>query len=162
MNVTSPSPGLSTFQTPLRTSLRPSPRIRIASDSSASDSIASDSIASDSIASDANVRPRVGASPARDASLAELRDTVNKVIGSVFYEPMLRATRDSALKGTIGHGGRGEEVFQGQLDQILAERIGQASGQSLSQTLVDRFARAARAHHNAVTSRQTLLPGVTA
>lgn len=92
----------------------------------------------------------------RDEAIDELRDTVNKVVGTVFYEPLLRSTRNSSLRADIGHGGRGEEVFQGQLDQILAERVGLASGGSLSQSLVDRFARAARAHHESNTFGGTI------
>lgn len=90
-----------------------------------------------------------GAGASETEALKRLRTTVNEVVGSVFFAPMLRSLRNSSLTGTFGHGGRGEEVFQAQLDQILAERAGKGARNSLSQTIVDRFARAAAAQAKA-------------
>jgi len=75
---------------------------------------------------------------ARD--LKRLRDTTGQIVGSVFYGTMLRAMRESTLKGKFGHGGRGEEVFGAQLDQILAERAGEASGSGVGEALYERLA----------------------
>jgi len=85
----------------------------------------------------------------RDRALGRLRETVDQVLGSVFYGPLLRGVRSSSLKGSVGHGGRGEDIFQAQLDQIFAERAGQAGSGGLGDTLYDRFARAAAAHAEA-------------
>ena len=79
-------------------------------------------------------------------ALSDLRDAVDRVLGSVFYGPLLQTMRSSSLKGAVGHGGRGEEIFQNQLDQLFAERAGQASNNGLGETLFNRFARAAVAH----------------
>jgi len=81
----------------------------------------------------------------KDASGAtRLRDTTQKVVGNVFYGTMLRALRASTLKGEYGHGGRGEEVFQAQLDQLLAEGAGQARKHDLVDVIVDRLAEQQR------------------
>jgi len=88
-------------------------------------------------------------SAAQTKALSELRTTVDHVVGSVFFEPLLRSMRNSVLKSTIGHGGRGEEIFQGQLDQVFAEQAGRSAAGSLNETLVARFSRAAIAHATA-------------
>jgi hypothetical protein len=93
------------------------------------------------------IKPNADA--AKTGALRELRTAVNEVVGSVFFAPLLRCMRNSPLKGTYGHGGRGEEVFQAQLDQILAERAGQAANNSLNRTIFDRLSRAAAAHGKA-------------
>ena len=57
--------------------------------------------------------------------LSRLREVTGKVVGNVFFGSMLKMMRDSKIKGTVGHGGRGEEVFSGQLHGILSERMGE-------------------------------------
>ena len=67
--------------------------------------------------------------------LDQLRETTGRVVGSVFYGAMLKMMRESSLKSEIGHGGRGEEAFAGQLDGVLAERLGEASQRGLGEVL---------------------------
>jgi len=74
---------------------------------------------------------RTAARPA----LAQLREVTGRVVGSVFYGAMLKMMRESSLKSPIGHGGRGEEAFAGQLDGVLAERLGEASKRGLGEVL---------------------------
>jgi len=76
-----------------------------------------------------------------DPSLRPLREAVNRVVGSVFYGTLLQQMRASSLKGTYGHGGRGEEVFAAQLDQVLAERAGQAGRSNIGEAIVRSYAR---------------------
>ena len=78
--------------------------------------------------------------------LARLRDAVDQTVGSVFYGTLLKTMRDSPLKGTIGHGGRGEEVFQNQLDQLFVERAGNAKSYDLNEAIFRRLADATVAH----------------
>ena len=68
-----------------------------------------------------------------------MRSVVDKVVGLTFYGTLLRAQRSASLQGSIGHGGRGEEIFGAQLDQVLAERAGVASGFNLSEVIVRRL-----------------------
>jgi Rod binding domain-containing protein len=67
--------------------------------------------------------------------LSRLRETAHRVAGSVFYGTLLKAMRESSLKGTYGHGGRGEEVFAGQLHGLWAEKLGLASGKGMGDVL---------------------------
>jgi len=70
-----------------------------------------------------------------------LRKAIDQLVGSVFYGAMLRSLRASTMKGDYGHGGRGEEVFQAQLDQIIAERAGQSQRYSLNNAIYERLAQ---------------------
>jgi Rod binding domain-containing protein len=73
------------------------------------------------------------------SKLSELREATGSVVGSVFYGTLLKNLRASELKGEYGHGGRGEEVFQAQLDQTLADQAGQAASFNLADIIVQQY-----------------------
>lgn len=75
--------------------------------------------------------------------LVALRQAADAAVGSIFVQPVLNAAYNGKLKGTIGHGGRGEEMFRNQLNQVLAEQLGKSTGWNLSEILVDRLGSAA-------------------
>ncbi len=72
---------------------------------------------------------------------AKLRKVVGEVVGSIFIAPMLKMARNEALQGKYGHGGRGERVFQAQLDQQLAQLVGGRMQNSLTESICDRLAK---------------------
>lgn len=74
-----------------------------------------------------------------------LRQATDQLVGSVFYGALLKNMRASGLRGEYGHGGRGEEVFAAQLDQILAEQAGRARGYDLSDAIMGQLDRQVRA-----------------
>ncbi len=76
----------------------------------------------------------------QSGALAQLRNSIDTVVGSVFYGKLLQTMRESPIKGNYGHGGRGEDVFAAQLDSILAERAGEARRYSLNDALYDHLA----------------------
>jgi hypothetical protein len=76
--------------------------------------------------------------------LEQLRRVTGQVVGSVFFGTLLKSMRESNLKGSIGHGGRGEEVFAAQLHGIWAEQAGQASEGRLTRALYGRLAEQQR------------------
>jgi hypothetical protein len=82
-----------------------------------------------------------------------LREAADRIVGSVFYGTLLRMQRESQLKGPYGHGGRGEEVFRGQLDQFLAEEAGRSRGFDISDAIVARFESQVRALASASVCR---------
>jgi Rod binding domain-containing protein len=77
--------------------------------------------------------------------LAKLRETADKLVGSVFYGTMLKAMRNSKIKGPYGHGGRGEEVFGAQLDGLYAEQMGRAQHSGLQQAVYRTLEKQQRA-----------------
>lgn len=72
-----------------------------------------------------------------------LRKSIDEFVGMVFYGQLLKAMRNSPLKSDIGHGGRGEDIFAGQLDIELSQQVGRASGSGLSDAIYRRLRRGA-------------------
>jgi len=68
----------------------------------------------------------------------ELREQFNQFVGEAFYGQMLKAMRSTVGKPAYFHGGRAEEVFQGQLDQQMSEHLTEASASKFSEPLFDR------------------------
>lgn len=83
---------------------------------------------------------RVVADPQKRDEL--LRQRVDELVGLTFYGTLLKTMRNSPLKGPYGHGGRGEEVFRGQLDLLLAQQAGRASRFSLNEAIYRRLSKA--------------------
>jgi len=62
----------------------------------------------------------------------ELRTAFNDFVGQTFFGELIKQMRASVDKPAFFHGGMGEDVFQSQLDQILVERISDASAATFS------------------------------
>lgn len=77
----------------------------------------------------------------REAQRARLRSMVDEVVGLTFFAPMLKTAHSSVLKGKYGHGGRGEEVFQSQLDIEFARNIGRGVKTDLAEALYRKLTR---------------------
>jgi hypothetical protein len=60
-------------------------------------------------------------------------------VGQTFYTQMLSAMRKSVGPPAYFHGGRAEEVFQTQLDQVLAEKLSNASAETLAEPMYQLF-----------------------
>jgi len=75
-----------------------------------------------------------------------LRKQVGEFVGNVFYGTLMKQMQASKLKGKYLHGGRGEEVFKGQLHMELAKRMGQAAGDPIAESMYRAFARNAEAN----------------
>jgi len=70
----------------------------------------------------------------------KLRETFESVVGQTLFGQMLHAMRKTVGKPAYFHGGRAEEVFQQQLDQLLAEKISQASADRFTGPMYELFA----------------------
>jgi len=70
----------------------------------------------------------------------ELRTRFNQFVGQSMFGQMLKSMRKSVGEPAYFHGGRGEEVFQSQLDQLLVEKISDASSSQLADPMYERFA----------------------
>ncbi len=82
---------------------------------------------------------------AAKVAIKRLRETTDQVVGSVFYGTLLKTMRAGTMRGKYGHGGRGEEIFAAQLDQLLADRAGAARGYDLGDAIVKQLSRQAEA-----------------
>lgn len=86
----------------------------------------------------------------------KLRERVGDFVGNVFYGTLLKELQNSKLKGEYFHGGRGEEVFKGQLYAEYARRLGRAPGDPIANRIYEamtREANNAKADANETTSK---------
>jgi len=70
---------------------------------------------------------------------SELREAFDSFVGQTFYGEMLKAMRKSVHKPAYFHGGRAEEIFQGQLDQVLSEKMTEASADQFTGPMFELF-----------------------
>ena len=88
-----------------------------------------------------NLNPAKVAGASLERRKAMLRQASEEMVGVTFFGEMLKIARNSKLKGEFGHGGRGEEVFGGQLDQELARKAGAGVKNSLSEAIYNRLVK---------------------
>ena len=90
------------------------------------------------------VPPRPFAEPSPSSSLqgksdsGELREQFTQFVGESFFGQMIKAMRSTVGKPAYFHGGRAEEVFQGQLNQQLAESLTEATAQRFAEPMFER------------------------
>ncbi|MBA2117090.1 rod-binding protein [Bremerella alba] len=85
-----------------------------------------------------NVNTLTSASGAA-APQGELREKFDQFVGESMFGQMLKSMRESLGKPAYLHGGRAEEVFQSQLDQLMVEKISDASAEQISQPMFELF-----------------------
>ncbi len=69
----------------------------------------------------------------------KLRAAFQSFVGQTLFGQMLKAMRKTQNKPAYFHGGQTEEIFRQQLDQVLAEKLSDASGDKLSGPMFDLF-----------------------
>lgn len=111
------------------------------------------SLSASPLAAPAQIPSPLAASPAVSSHAEEpqppgqgrLRKAFDQFVGETFYGQMLRAMRKTQGKPAYMHGGRTEEIFQQQLDQILAEKLTAASADQFTGPMYDLFTLSRRA-----------------
>jgi flagellar protein FlgJ len=76
---------------------------------------------------------------AADKASPELREAFTSFVGQTFYSQLLSSMRKSVDKPAYFHGGRVEEVFQGHLDQTLAEDMTKATADQFAGPMFELF-----------------------
>jgi aminopeptidase N len=76
-----------------------------------------------------------------DASRSEneVRKTFESVLGEMLFGQLLKGMRKTLGKPAYFYGGRAEEVFTQQLDQVLAEKISDASAEQFVAPMYELF-----------------------
>jgi flagellar protein FlgJ len=69
----------------------------------------------------------------------ELREAFHQFVGESFFGMLLKTMRQSVGKAPYFHGGQAEEIFQGQMDQMLSERMTKASAASFAEPMYELF-----------------------
>ncbi len=70
---------------------------------------------------------------------AKLREAFDSFVGEALFAQTLKSMRKTLGKPAYFHGGHAEDVFQQQLDQVLAEKLSAASGDKLSGPMFELF-----------------------
>ena len=68
-----------------------------------------------------------------------LREAFQDFVGQTLFGQMLQSMRSTVGKPAYFHGGRGEEVFQQQLDAVLVEQISEASSSTVADPMYELF-----------------------
>jgi hypothetical protein len=75
---------------------------------------------------------------AQDSESAnEFRETFDKFVGQTLFGSLLKELRKSEQGAAYLNGGQAEKVFRGQLDQVLVERMSDASANTLTGPMYD-------------------------
>lgn len=67
----------------------------------------------------------------------EFRKTFDKFVGQTLFGSLLKELRKSEQGAAYLNGGQAEKVFRGQLDQVLVERMSDASANTLTGPMYD-------------------------
>ncbi|MDE0864464.1 MAG: hypothetical protein OSA98_11815 [Rubripirellula sp.] len=82
---------------------------------------------------------RLEADHASESKPTELEEKFTEFVGQTLFGSMLVSMRKTLGKPAYMHGGRTEEVFQKQLDQLLVEDLTKASGDMIAKPMFDLF-----------------------
>jgi Rod binding protein len=88
-----------------------------------------------------SMQPPTGA-PGTGAQLADqsqVREKFDAFVGESFYGQLLHEMHKTVGKTAYFNGGRAEEAFQGQLDQVLSEKMSQANASQFTGQMFDLF-----------------------
>jgi hypothetical protein len=77
--------------------------------------------------------------PAAAAHDPKLRQAFDAFVGEALFGQALKSMRKTVGKPAYFYGGRTEEIFQQQLDQVLAEKLSHASAEKLSGPMYELF-----------------------
>lgn len=82
---------------------------------------------------------RAAGNAAKGVENTKTREAFDSFVGQTFYGQMLKAMRSTVDKAAYFHGGRAEEVFQSQLDEILAEKMSNADAHTFTGPMFEQF-----------------------
>ena len=69
------------------------------------------------------------------------QEAFQEFVAGTFYKEMLKALRSTQNEPAYFHGGYAENVFQGQLDQTIAEDLARTQGAAFSEPLFSAFSQ---------------------
>jgi peptidoglycan hydrolase FlgJ len=67
------------------------------------------------------------------------RKAFDQFVGGTFYRQMLGAMQKTVGKPAYFHGGQAEEMFRGQLNQILADKMAEATADQFTGPMFELF-----------------------
>jgi Rod binding domain-containing protein len=79
------------------------------------------------------------AAPAVAPKDVEVREAFDSFVGEVFFSQMLKSMRNTVGEAAYFNGGRAEQVFTEQLDQVLTEKMTKASAETFTGPMYELF-----------------------
>jgi len=73
------------------------------------------------------------------ANQGQIREKFDAFVGQSFYTQLLHEMHKTVGKDPYFNGGQAEQIFQGQLDQVLSEKMSQASAHQFTGPMFDLF-----------------------
>lgn len=77
--------------------------------------------------------------PGDKTATPELKEAFADFVGQTFFNQMLASMRSTLDKPAYFDGGHAEEVFQGQLDQVMAEKLSERTAERFADPMFDLF-----------------------
>lgn len=103
--------------------------------------LTSPALQADNIAASNDVTSLLGSARSEGSDDQDMRSLYRQIAGNLFYGTLMRQIRDSAFKSDLFHGGRGEDVFSGQLHQQYIDTIAGSSQQDVTAEIADAIMR---------------------
>lgn len=75
---------------------------------------------------------------------AQLREAAEKLVSTTLIMPLFEQLRNDPLAVNLVHGGRGEKIFQQQMDQVLSDRIAGATRFDLVDAVYKHLSKAVK------------------
>lgn len=109
------------------------------------------------INSDASVKPDTSSQPLTDQSQQSVRDRLrdssqgtgekkdalheafSDFVGQTFFAELIKSCRSTQQPAAYFNGGRAEKIFQGQMDQIMAEDLSDRSADKIADPMYEQF-----------------------
>ena len=77
----------------------------------------------------AGIRSKLAATDRDDS---KLKDAFTQFVGETFFSQLIESARSGLGESGYFNGGQAEKVFTGQLDQVLAEQMTEATGDQIA------------------------------
>jgi peptidoglycan hydrolase FlgJ len=74
----------------------------------------------------------------------KLHQAFQSFVAGTFYKQMFKSLHKMHKKPAYFHGGRAEEIFQGQMDQEVSENLAKRQGDALADSMYKAFAQRLR------------------
>ena len=69
----------------------------------------------------------------------QLREAFQDFVGQTFFSQMMKSMRSAQQPSAYFHGGRTEEIFQSQLDQVFSEEMSDSSAEQIADPMFELF-----------------------
>ena len=76
---------------------------------------------------------------AGDSGSDDLKEAFQDFVGQTFFGEMIKSFRTTQQPSKYFNGGRAEEIFQGQFDQVLTEKLSDASSEKIADPMYELF-----------------------